>query len=183
MNIVVYCGSTSGCDPAFIQVASALGIRIADGGHTLVYGGGSVGMMGAIADAALDGGAEVIGVIPEFMFEREWAHPNVEKMIVTKDMHERKQTMLDLGDVYVALAGGTGTLEEIVEAVSWSGLGLVQGPCYFVNTNGYYDHMLSFFEKIRADGYMREDRNSKILFVDTIDELFAELEDRMSRKR
>ena len=179
MNIVVYCGSSPGCDPAFTQTASALGIRIAEEGHSLVYGGGAVGMMGALADAALDGGANVIGVIPEFMVERDWAHPDVKKMIITKDMHERKQQMLDLGDVYVALAGGTGTLEEIFEAVSWSGLGLVKGPCVFVNTNGYYDHMEAFFDKIQADGYMRTDSNSKVFFVDTIDELFLELEERM----
>jgi len=175
MHIVVYCGSAAGADPDCVAAAAELGARIAKGGHTLVYGGGSVGMMGAVSDAALGGGARVIGVIPEFMFERDWAHPDVAEMIVTKDMHERKARMLDLGDIYIALPGGFGTLEEISEAISWTGLGLIPGSCFFVNTNGYYDDIKAFFETVKSSGYIREGNAAGIGFVDTIDELFIKI--------
>jgi len=175
MNIVVYCGSSPGADPAYIGAAAKLGARIAKEGHTLVYGGGSVGMMGAVANAALAGGARVIGVTPAFMVEREWTHKGLPEVIVTKDMHERKQRMIDMGGVYVALPGGTGTLEEIAEAVSWAGLGLIKGACFFVNTNGYYDHIEAFFNTIRAEGYGRADDEARVFFVRTIDELFIKI--------
>ena len=173
MNIVVYCGSTPGNDPQYLKAAEELGARIAREGHTLVYGGGSVGMMGAVADAALGGGAHVTGVTPAFMFERDWTHKGLSEVIITKDMHERKKRMIDLGDVYVALPGGTGTLEEIFKAVSWAGLGLIGGACFFVNTNGYYDHIEAFFGEMSEKGYVRADSAASVIFVRTIDELFS----------
>ena len=173
MNIVVYCGSTAGRDPAYIEAASGLGARIAKEGFTLVYGGGSVGMMGAVADAALAGGAHVIGVTPGFMHEREWTHTGLPELIVTKDMHERKKRMIDLGDAFVALPGGTGTLEEITEAVSWLSLGLIQGPCYFLNIKQYYDKLEAFFNVMVEEGYIRTDTAARAVFIRTIDELFA----------
>ena len=174
MKIVVYCGSMPGSDPAYIKMAAELGTRIAREGHTLVYGGGSTGMMGAVADAALAGGAHVTGVTPAFMFERDWTHKALSELIITKDMHERKRHMMDLGDVFVALPGGTGTLEEILEAVSWMGLGLIKGVCFFVNTNGYYDHIKEFFEEMSEKGYVRDDNVAGVVFVQTLDELFSE---------
>jgi uncharacterized protein (TIGR00730 family) len=175
MNLVVYAGSTKGTEPFYTEVASELGARIASGGHALVYGGGAIGMMGAVSKAALDGGARVVGVIPAFMYERDWGNPRVSEMIVTKDMHERKMKMLELGDAYIALPGGTGTLEEISEAIAWAGLSLIKGKCFFVNTNGYYDRMEAFFETMRAEGFLRKDNASEVYFVKTIDELFIKI--------
>ena len=175
MNIVVYCGSAKGSDQAYAQAAAELGARIAAEQHTLIFGGGPVGMMGAVSDAALAGGARVIGVIPDFMFKRGWAHPGVSEMIVTKDMHERKRRMIELGDAYVALPGGTGTIEEIAETLSWAGLGLIEGASYFVNTNGYYDRLEEFFETMDAEGFRRHYIAEKVFFVRTIDELFVKI--------
>ena len=175
MNIVVYCGSNPGSDPLFIEAASELGARIAAEGHKLVYGGGSVGMMGALSDAALEGGAHVTGVAPAFMVEREWTRKDLSELIITKDMHERKKCMIDIGDAYIALPGGTGTFEEIFEAVSWAGLGLIQGHCFFVNTNGYYDHIEAFFEEMHEKGYVRADNEASVAFVRTIEELFRKM--------
>jgi uncharacterized protein (TIGR00730 family) len=175
MNIVVYAGTAKGAESCYTDAATELGARIAAEGHTLVYGGGAIGMMGAVSKAALDGGAHVTGVIPAFMYERDWANPRVSDMIVTKDMHERKMKMLELGDVYIALPGGTGTLEEIAEAIAWAGLGLIEGKCFFVNTNGYYNYMEAFFETIRAEGFLRKDNASDVYFVRTIDELFIKI--------
>ena len=172
MNIVVYCGSTAGDDPVYAETAAALGRRIADEGHTLVYGGGYVGLMGAVSDAALERGGKVIGVIPEFMFERDWENPRVSEMLVTKDMHERKRTMLELGDVYVALPGGTGTFEEIAEAMAWTGLGLLDGRCFFLNINGYYDGMEMQIEAMYSKKFVRQDNATDASFVRTVDELF-----------
>ena len=131
MNITVYGGAHPGSDPAFVAAAEALGRTIAKHGHTVVYGGGAIGMMGGLSRGALEEGGKVTGVIPRFMVEREWANPAVKDMRMTETMAERKTMMNELGDLFVAMPGGTGTMEEIAESLAHCNLGLIAGKCVF----------------------------------------------------
>ncbi len=145
MRVCVYCGSSVGGDPKFVATARALGAALAAAGIGVVYGGGRVGLMGALADAALEAGAEVIGVIPRFLEDREIAHSGVELRVV-ESMHERKQLMAELSDAFVALPGGFGTFEEFFEIVTWVQLGLVRARCILLNLDGYYDPLLALID-------------------------------------
>lgn len=135
-KICVYCGSGPGNDPAFVEAAAALGKLMAKAGIGLVYGGGGDGMMGAIAHAVLDNGGDVTGIIPEFLTRREHALRGAQKLIVTKDMHERKRNMFELADAFVAMPGGVGTLEELVEQLTWAQLGRHRKPILIANIKG-----------------------------------------------
>ena len=136
-KICVYCGSGPGTDPAFVEAARAFGAILAKNGIGLVYGGGAVGMMGALAHAVLDHGGEVTGIIPEFLMAREHALRGAQELIVTRDMHERKRKMFELADAFVALPGGVGTLEEIVEQMTWAQLGRHKKPILLANISGF----------------------------------------------
>lgn len=175
MNITVYGGAHPGSDPAFAAVAEELGRLIAKNGHTVVYGGGAIGMMGGLSRGALEEGGEVIGVIPRFMVEREWANPAVKDMRMTETMAERKTMMNELGDLFVAMPGGTGTLEEIAESLAHCNLGLVAGKCVFLNINGYYEPMRAMLDAMTAAEYMAEHERSNAIFVDNVEELEAYL--------
>ncbi|AUV83607.1 TIGR00730 family Rossman fold protein [Salinigranum rubrum] len=163
-RICVYCGSRPGTDPAFVDAARAFGRLLAERDLGLVYGGGDVGLMGAVADSALAAGGEVIGVIPEALFEREVAHEGVTDLHVVDSMHTRKRRMADLADGFVALPGGFGTLEELVEMLTWAQLGFHTDPCGLLNVSGYYDGLVSFFDA-QVDAGFVEPRHRELLVV------------------
>src|SRR5216684_1279408 len=165
-RICVFCGSSLGARPAYKDAAQRLGELLAERGIGLVFGGGCVGMMGAVADAALAKGGEVIGVIPESLVRREIGHPGVTKLHVVETMHQRKALMADLSDAFIALPGGYGTLEEICEAVTWSQLGIQQKPCGLLNIEGYWDGLLAFLDHSVDEKFVRPE-NSELILVAT----------------
>lgn len=150
----VFCGSSVGNDAAYRDAAERLGRGMARAGITVVFGGGRVGLMGAVADAALSEGGRVIGVIPEFLKEREVGHAGVTEMITTHSMHARKQRMFDLSDAFVVLPGGTGTLDETVEMLTWRQLHRHTKPILLLNVGGYWDPLLAFFEAAQRAGFV-----------------------------
>jgi hypothetical protein len=154
--VAVYCGSASGTDPAYTAEAVALGKAIAASGMGLVYGGASVGLMGAVADAALAGGSEVIGVLPEALAGSEIAHTGLTRLEVVPTMHERKARMVKLADAFLILPGGYGTLDEMMEIVTWKQLRLHAKPCIVINTAGYWEGLLAFLDGAVAAGFLRE---------------------------
>jgi uncharacterized protein (TIGR00730 family) len=154
-RVAVYCGSADGNDPAFLAEAHALGSAIAAAGLGLVYGGASVGLMGAVADAALAGGAEVIGVLPDVLAGKEIAHPGLTCLELVSTMHERKARMAELADAFLILPGGYGTLEELLEIVTWAQLGLHNKPVILINTIRYWDGLLAFLDTAVAAGFLK----------------------------
>lgn len=153
--IAVFCGSSEGKSPTYRESAAALGRELAKRGITLVYGGAKAGLMGAVADAVLEHGGEVIGVLPHFLQEREIAHNGLTELILVDSMHERKAKMADLADGFIALPGGPGTMEEFFEIFTWGQLGLHRKPCGFLNVNHYYDPLVSLFEKMEREQFMQ----------------------------
>jgi hypothetical protein len=158
--VAVYCGSTRGNNPAFLAEARALGTAIAGAGLGMVYGGASVGLMGAAADAAIAGGAEVIGVIPELLSGREIAHPGLTRLDVVATMHKRKARMVRLADAFLALPGGYGTLDEMMEIVTWKQLRLHAKPCILINTAGYWNGLLTFLDTAVAMGFLKPENRA-----------------------
>lgn len=154
-RICVFCGSTPGNRPSYADAARALGAAIVDGGHSLVYGGGNVGLMGAVADAVLAAGGEVVGVIPHTLMTREIGHTGVTRLHVVDSMHQRKALMADLSDAFVALPGGVGTFEELFEAITWTQLGLHRKACGLLNVDGFYDGLLAFLDHTWAEGFIK----------------------------
>ena len=154
-NICVFCGSQSGADPRYRQAAIELGGLLAQRGHGLVYGGGHVGLMGIIADAVLEAGGSVTGVIPRPMTERELAHETVTKLYVVSSMHERKALMASLSDAFIALPGGYGTLEELFEVIAWAQLGIHRKPIGLLNVAGYFDALLSLVDHMIGEGFIK----------------------------
>src|SRR5277367_201329 len=163
-RICVFCGSADGADPVYMQTAKELGERIAAEGMGLVYGGATVGLMGVLANAAIAGGAEVIGVMPDVLMDREIAHPGVTHFHVVKTMHERKALMYEHADAFIALPGGYGTLDEFIEIVTWAQLKIHQKPCILINTNGYYDGFLAFLNHAMSQGFLKPE-NRKLIQV------------------
>lgn len=175
-RICVYCGSRPGSDPAFRAAAESFGRLLADRGIGLVYGGGDVGLMGAVADSALADGGEVFGVIPEALFEREVAHEGLTELAVVDSMHARKRRMAELADGFVALPGGFGTLEELVEMVTWAQLGFHTDPCGLLNVAGYYDGLVSFFDAQVDAGFVEPTHRALLTVTDDPAELLARFE-------
>ena len=151
----MFCGSQSGTDLRYRQAAIELGGLLAQRGHGLVYGGGHVGLMGIIADAVLEAGGSVTGVIPRPMTERELAHETVTKLYVVSSMHERKALMASLSDAFIALPGGYGTLEELFEVIAWAQLGIHRKPIGLLNVAGYFDALLSLVEHMIGEGFIK----------------------------
>jgi uncharacterized protein (TIGR00730 family) len=158
--VAVYCGSAPGNDPAYLAEASRLGRAVAAAGLGLVYGGANVGLMGAVADAALAGGAEVIGILPEVLAGREIAHTGLTRLETVTTMHQRKARMVALADAFLILPGGYGTLDELLEIVTWSQLRLHAKPCILINTAGYWDGLLAFLDSTVAAGFLRPENRA-----------------------
>jgi hypothetical protein len=165
MRVCVFCGSGLGNAAAFLEPVRGLGHLLADEGIGLVYGGARVGLMGVLADAVLARGGEVIGVIPRALVQREIAHPTLTELRVVENMHERKATMAELAEGFVALPGGTGTMEELFEAWTWGQLGLHVKPCGLLNIAGYYDALLAFIDRAMTAGFLSQ-RHREMLVVE-----------------
>ncbi|MGY8903344.1 MAG: LOG family protein [Burkholderiales bacterium] len=155
-SLCVYCGSKPGNRPEYAAMAQAVGQWLGDCHGQLVYGGGKNGLMGVVADAALAAGAQVIGIIPNSMVEREWAHPTCTELLVVDSMHERKRLMAERADAFVALPGGIGTFEELFEAWTWRQLGFHNKPVGLLNSHGYYDGLLTFLQTTVSQGFMQD---------------------------
>jgi uncharacterized protein (TIGR00730 family) len=155
-RICVFCGSSFGSRPAYREAAETVGWLLCQRGIELVYGGGNVGLMGALADACLGGGGRVIGVMPQALVDKEVAHMGLTELRVVKSMHERKSLMADLSDAFVALPGGYGTWDEFCEVLTWSQLGIQRKACALLNVNGYYDPFLEFADRAVSEGFLRD---------------------------
>lgn len=171
MNITVYLGANEGNDPALKQAVQELGTWIGESGNDLVYGGSKVGLMGIIAESVLRAGGKVTGVEPQFFMEKELQYDAVTHLIVTETMAERKTKMIELGDAFVAMPGGTGTLEEISEVMSLLALDRLEAPCILYNLHGYYDSLQQLLERMVAADLSNEYRQRNIYFVKNLDEL------------
>jgi hypothetical protein len=169
-RVAVYCGSAAGSDPLFLAEAVALGTAIAAAGLGMVYGGATVGLMGAVADAALAGGAEVIGVLPEVLSGSEIAHSGLTRLEVVPTMHVRKARMVKLADAFLILPGGYGTLDELMEIVTWKQLRLHAKPCVLINTAGYWDGLLSFLDSTVAAGFLKAENRKLLQMADNAEE-------------
>ena len=180
-TVCVYCGSGPGTNPRFIESAIALGKVLAGNGIRLVYGGGSLGMMGAIATSVLEQGGSVTGIIPDFLTARENALTRVQEMIVTPDMHERKRLMFERSDAFVALPGGIGTLEELVEQLTWQQLGRHTKPVLLANIDGFWEPLLALLAHMRATQFIRPTLSIDILKAERVEDILPQLRAAASR--
>lgn len=174
-SVTVFCGSRSGSNPLFEQHAIGLGKALAARSITLVYGGGNKGLMGAVANAAMDGGGKVIGVIPKVLVEWETQHEGITELRVVEDMHVRKRMLYELGDAAVVLAGGNGTLDELFEMVTWNNLRIHDKKIVLLNTAGFYDHLVQHMHRMGADGFLYGDWQERIIVCSTPEEVIAVL--------
>ena len=175
-SLCVYCGSGLGADPAYAEAARALGGAMADNGVRLVYGGGSVGLMGTLAHAVLDGGGQVTGIIPRFLQSRERPMTGLTELIVTEDMHQRKMLMFEKADAFAALPGGVGTLEELVEQMTWSQLGQHEKPVLLANIAGFWDPLVRLLDEMRRDGFIRPNFDVSCVVADRAEDILPMLE-------
>jgi uncharacterized protein (TIGR00730 family) len=175
-TVCVYCGSGAGTNPRFIESAKALGKTLAENRIRLVYGGGAVGMMGAVATSVLDHGGTVTGIIPSFLTAKENALKRVQEMIVTPDMHERKRLMFEHADAFVALPGGIGTLEELVEQLTWQQLGRHSKPVLLANIDGFWEPLLSLIAHMRDTQFIRANLSIDILKADQVEDILPRLQ-------
>ena len=175
-TVCVYCGSGPGTDPRFVEAAIALGKALAENGIRLVYGGGSIGLMGAVATSVLDHGGTVTGIIPDFLTTRENALKRVQEMIVTPDMHERKRLMFERSDAFVALPGGIGTLEELVEQLTWQQLGRHAKPILIANIAGFWEPLLGLLTHMRATQFIRPTLAIEILKAERVEDILPRLQ-------
>ena len=174
-TICVYCGSGPGTNPRFVEAAVALGKTLAENGIRLVYGGGSIGLMGAVPTSVLDHGGIVTGIIPDFLTSRENALKRVQEMIVTPDMHERKRLMFERSDAFVALPGGVGTLEELVEQLTWQQLGRHTKPVLLANIDGFWEPLLALLAHMRATEFIRPSLTVDILKAERVEDILPRL--------
>ncbi|MFM2119250.1 MAG: hypothetical protein RL722_718 [Pseudomonadota bacterium] len=175
LALCVYCGSRPGLDPAHAQAADQLGQSLGQRGWRLVYGGGRVGLMGRVADAALAAGAQVTGIIPESLMRREVGHAGLQTLEVVPDMHIRKRRMAEEADAFVALPGGIGTLEELFEVWTWQHLGYHQKPVGLLNVAGYYDRLLDFIHQMQTQGFIDARQTALLIVGEHIDDLLDRL--------
>lgn len=174
-SICVFCGSSNGCGPAYLQLASEFGALLAARGLRLIYGGGRVGLMGAVADAVLAGGGEAIGVIPQLLVRREVGHAGLTRLHVVDTMSARKQLMGELSDAFVTLPGGIGTMDELFEAWTWTQLGLQRKPSAILNAGGYYDSLLAFLDQAVDAGFLRASHRQTLIVDDSAERLLDRL--------
>lgn len=175
-KIAVFCGSSLGFSEIYKNDAIKLGVYFAENKISLVYGGGKIGMMGALADTMLKKNGEVIGVIPGLLRHEEVAHSSISEMIVTKTMSDRKVTISKLVDGYIALPGGFGTLDEIFEALTLSQLGIEQKPVGILNTNGFFNHLIKQLEVMVTEGYLKESNKNMLIIASSVEELITKME-------
>jgi uncharacterized protein (TIGR00730 family) len=170
-SVCVFCGSSTGGNAAYTEAARSLGTTLAEANIRLVFGGGHVGLMGVISNAALAAGGEVIGVIPKFLVERELAHEGLSDLRIVGSMHERKALMSDLSEGFIALPGGTGTLEEFFEVLTWAQLGEHEKPCGLLNVAGYYDPLLTVFDRMVEADFLSASNRALLLVEDDPEQL------------
>lgn len=175
-KICVYCGSGPGTDPAYVEAAKTFGAVLAKNGMGLVYGGGAIGLMGAVAHSVLENGGEVTGVIPEFLMAREHALRGTHNLIVTRDMHERKRKMFELADAFVALPGGVGTLEELVEQITWVQLGRHRKPILLANIKNFWDPLCYLLEHMKTLQFVRAGLDFELLVADNVADILPKLQ-------
>lgn len=175
-SIAIFCGSSYGVDSSFTEIARLTGQTIAKQGKVLVYGGGRSGLMGIVADSALEAGGQVIGVIPQGLVDRELAHPDLTELYIVKNMHERKTKMSELSSGFIALPGGAGTIEEIFEQWTWAQLGIHLKPCAFLNVDGFYDDLLKFIQLTTDKGFSKARFTDQLIHSDSIDDILKQFE-------
>jgi uncharacterized protein (TIGR00730 family) len=175
-SVAVFCGSSSGNDPAYAEAARHVGRTLAGRDVTVVYGGGHVGLMGIVADAALEAGGRVVGVIPRQLDDRELAHRELTELHVVESMHERKALMAELSDAFIALPGGAGTLEEIAEQWTWAQLTIHDKPCGFLDVAGFWSPMRDLLDRMVESGFVRAEQSGIVSFADDLDTLLTMLE-------
>jgi len=175
-RVAVYCGSSSGASPAYIEGAVALGQELVKRGISLVYGGASVGVMGAVADTVLQGNGQVIGVMPQLLIDREIAHQGLSEMYVVDNMHERKAKMAELADAFIVLPGGPGTMEEFFEVFTWAQIGIHQKPIGLLNVNQYYDPLTTFFNHMMKEQFLQEKYHAMLIVEPSSEELLNRFE-------
>lgn len=174
-SVAVYCGAREGADPAFAKAVAALGAELAKRQLVTVYGGGSRGLMGVLANAALEHGGRVVGVIPRGLFELELGHQRLERLEVVDTMHQRKARMAALADAFIAAPGGFGTLDELFEALTWTQLGLQNKPCGLLSVNGYYDHLVHFVGRAAGEDFVDLSHSQGLVQAEQADQLLDAL--------
>jgi len=175
MNICVFCGSATGNNPVFSQTARELGHLIGRNGHSLIYGGGNIGLMGVLADSVLESKGRVVGVIPDFLIQREVGHLGVTELIKVSSMHQRKQKMADLADVFLAMPGGWGTLDELAEILTWKQLHILNKPIGILNTLGFFSPLLIMMNNMVEQGFLKEENLQKLVHASTPIDLLTAL--------
>jgi uncharacterized protein (TIGR00730 family) len=175
-SVAVFCGSALGAEQIYVEQAQNVGRTIAQQGKTLVYGGGRSGLMGVVADSALQVGGKVIGVIPEALVNRELAHPNLTELHVVQNMHQRKTLMADLSDAFIAMPGGAGTMEEIFEQWTWAQLGIHQKANAFLNVNGFYDDLLKFIYMTADKGFTQHRFSDALIVSDDVEQILKQFD-------
>ncbi|MEZ5347369.1 MAG: TIGR00730 family Rossman fold protein [Pyrinomonadaceae bacterium] len=176
-RICVFCGSNPGVNPAFVRTAEELGRYLAENDIELVYGGGRVGLMGRIADAVMQNGGRVTGIIPKSLSDKEVAHQGLSDLHIVDSMHTRKAMMADLSDGFIALPGGFGTFEELCEIITWAQLGFHSKPCGFLNIEGYYDPLVELFDKAVAEQFVRPEHRKLVLIEKEIEPMIGKMKD------
>lgn len=173
MKISVFAASSSKIPSEFFSVAAELGKLIALKGHEVVFGGGGIGLMGALADMAMEHGGKVIGVIPEFMVQNGWGHSTIDETLVTPDMNSRKKKIFEISDAVIALPGGVGTLEELTEAITLKQLGLYKGPVVILNASGFYNSLITYFDELVEQNFMRKQHKNIWYVADNPDDAMS----------
>jgi uncharacterized protein (TIGR00730 family) len=176
LNICVFCGSSVGLKPAFSDAARELGRLMAAQSHTLIYGGGNVGLMGVIADAVLENGGEVIGIIPDFLLRREVGHRGLTRLEVVSSMHERKYRMVDLSEAFIAMPGGWGTLDELAEILTWRQLNLINHPVALLNTNNFFAPLLEQMQHMADNGFLQLNFREHFKVYETPERLLSQIQ-------
>ncbi len=175
-SICVFCGSVMGKNPIYKQTAHELGLYLVKNQLRLVYGGGKVGLMGVLADAVMQNGGKVVGVIPQFLIELEVAHSRLSEQIMVKTMHERKKRMTDMADGFIVLAGGIGTMDEFFEILAWAQLGLHKKPIALLNVNGFFDKLIDYLDFAIAEGFIKPQTKQILLIDNSIEILFEKIQ-------
>jgi uncharacterized protein (TIGR00730 family) len=173
MNICVFCGSSSGFNPVYADAARELGRLMAIQNHTLVYGGGNIGLMGIVADTVLENNGHVIGVIPDFLMQREVGHRGISQLEIVPSMHERKKRMADLSHAFITMPGGWGTLDETAEILTWKQLGLIQQPVGILNVNGFFDTLLHQMNIMTQEGFLKSENLESVQVSTTPQQLLS----------